>query len=136
MANQLLDKVWTKLEGENPAFILNELNALSVEAFKTSGFGFQLQDGMDIGLCKITSDSSKIQFAGAHLNLICVQQNRLNEIIGDKLNIGSDSVIKFTNHELLINQGDIIYCPPSRWHQVAANSPRCGISMGFGSLAV
>ncbi len=109
MANQLLDKVWTKLEGENPAFILNELNALSVEAFKTSGFGFQLQDGMDIGLCKITSDSSKIQFAGAHLNLICVQQNRLNEIIGDKLNIGSDSVIKFTNHELLINQGDIIY---------------------------
>jgi quercetin dioxygenase-like cupin family protein len=36
----------------------------------------------------------------------------------------------------VLNQGDIIYCPPSRWHHVAANSPRCGISMGFGSLAV
>jgi quercetin dioxygenase-like cupin family protein len=34
-----------------------------------------------------------------------------------------------------LHPGDIIYCPPSRWHQVSANSPRCAVSMGFGSLA-
>ena len=109
MANQLLDKVWAKHEGENPSALLNHLNVLAAEAFKTSGFGFQLQDGMDIGLCKISADKSKIQFAGAHLNLICVQQNTIKEIIGDKVNIGSASAINFTNYEIVVNQEDLIY---------------------------
>ena len=33
-----------------------------------------------------------------------------------------------------LNKGDLIYCPPNRWHNVFPNSPRCGVSMGFGSL--
>lgn len=33
-----------------------------------------------------------------------------------------------------LNKGDILYCPPSRWHEVIAESPRCGISMGFGKI--
>ncbi len=109
MANQLLEKIWVKHEGENPSMFLKHLNVLAAEAFKTTGLGFQLRDGMDIGLCKINIKNKTIQFSGAQLNLISVKQNELIEFIGNKITLGSSSDIEFTNHEISLNDGDLIY---------------------------
>ena len=115
-ANQLLEKAWIKHEGENPSTLLNQLNELAAEAFKTSSFGFQLQDGMDIGLCKIDTDKKIIQFSGSQLNLICIQQNKIKELTGDKINLGSTPTSCFTNHEIFLQDGDFIYMCTDGFH--------------------
>jgi ligand-binding sensor domain-containing protein/serine phosphatase RsbU (regulator of sigma subunit) len=109
IANQLIEKVWMKHEGESPSLFLKHLSVLAAETFKTSDIGFQLQDGMDIGLCKINTDNKLIQFSGAQLNLICIQKNELKELIGDKITLGSLSSNEFTNHEISLSEGDQLY---------------------------
>jgi ligand-binding sensor domain-containing protein/serine phosphatase RsbU (regulator of sigma subunit) len=109
IANQLLEKVWMKHEGENPSVILNHLNQMAAETFKTAGFGFQLKDGMDIALCKIDTHKKIIQFSGAQLNLIFINQNKPKLVAGDKISIGSDNLSNFTNHEVTVSEGDTIY---------------------------
>ena len=37
-------------------------------------------------------------------------------------------------HEFLLSKGEIVFCPPHRFHEVISLTPRIGISLGFGKL--
>jgi hypothetical protein len=34
----------------------------------------------------------------------------------------------------ILNPGDIVYCPATRYHEVIAITPRCGVSLGLGEV--
>lgn len=45
-------------------------------------------DGMDMALCVVDKHKKKLEFAGAHNPLICIQDGELTQIKGDKVAVG------------------------------------------------
>lgn len=84
----LLDEITNK--GINrPDLILEELHRgvrFTLKQKETNN-----QDGMDMALCVIDPNTKKLEFAGAKNPLIYVQDNKVNQIKGDKNGIGGKS---------------------------------------------
>lgn len=93
-----------------PAKILNHLNTGIVEALKQNPT--EVNDGMDIALCSLDLTTKKLEYAGANRPLWLIRDSEWNEIKPDKLAIGGFRLkedMSFTNHELQLHKGDIIY---------------------------
>ncbi len=98
------------------ASILDCLNEGVVETLREKGnehAGLSgVKDGMDLALCVIDHKNMKLQFAGANNPLCLVRDGELTQIKGDKMAIGGnfdDELPKFTNHEIDLQKGDILY---------------------------
>lgn len=96
--------------------ILEYLNEGVIETLREKGNekdGLNgVKDGMDMALCVIDYKNMKLQFAGANNPLCLVRNNELIQIKGDKMAIGgnyNDELPKFTNHEMDLQKGDILY---------------------------
>ncbi len=93
-----------------PNEILDKTKELVVETFKSkSEF---VRDGMDISLCRIHKNSEIVEWAGANNPLYIYKRisNSIEIISSNKQPVGvSDYSENFTNHELKLEQGDIIY---------------------------
>ncbi len=96
--------------------ILDSLNEGVVETLREKGnekVGLSgVKDGMDLALCIIDYKNMKLQFAGANNPLCLIRNNELIQIKGDKMAIGGnfdDELPKFTNHEIDIQKGDVLY---------------------------
>ncbi|HAN18517.1 MAG: hypothetical protein A2X13_08190 [Bacteroidetes bacterium GWC2_33_15] len=97
-ANEILDSL-----NEGVVETLREKNADSIGSVK---------DGMDITLCVIDYKNKKLQYAGANNPLILVRNNEVIQYKPDKFAIGGNfgnELPKFTNNEIDIQSGDIIY---------------------------
>ncbi|MBK6838336.1 MAG: SpoIIE family protein phosphatase [Bacteroidetes bacterium] len=93
-----------------PAKILNHLNTGIVEALKQNPT--EVNDGMDIALCSLDLTTKKLEYAGANRPLWLIRDSEWKEIKPDKLAIGGFRLkedMSFTNHELQLHKGDIIY---------------------------
>jgi len=91
--------------------ILNELRARVKSSLRQTGKEQEQKDGMDMALCVIDKQKSKLQFAGANNPLYLIRNNELIEFKADRMPIGiyikeKDS---FTNHEVEIQKGDSFY---------------------------
>lgn len=102
----------------SPATILYKTKELVESEFAKSSE--RMMDGMDIALLSIegytdvktNQNSFKIEFSGANNPMWIIRKDTqdIEEYKGDKIPIGlSDSSLPFTNVELTINKGDLIY---------------------------
>jgi serine phosphatase RsbU (regulator of sigma subunit) len=106
-----LNEIVQKREITEANQILNSLRKQIKHALKQTGRDGGIIDGMDIALCVLDSKSKSLQYAGANNSLFLVQNGKPLEIHPDKMPIGfyPDEKLSFTNHEILLNEGDIFY---------------------------
>lgn len=70
----------------------------------------QVQDGMDIALCRLDKLTNELQYAGANRPLYFFQNGKFNEIKADRQPIGSYDYRKaYTNHSMQLTTGDSVY---------------------------
>jgi len=108
----LLNEIVNVKKIREPAEILNKLNRGIRRTLKQDKTGNQRCDGMDIALCAIDRDKQVIEFAGANRHLIFFRDKELEMTKGNKFGIGGlhdESAIRFTNHTISYDEGDIIY---------------------------
>lgn len=117
IGNDLLNHIILEKRIYQPARILEELNEGVANALK-QGFDESetneqgLRDGMDIAICLISRDRSKVVFSGAHRPLFVVNAELAYEVKPDKISIGgrhSDGEVKFTENIISVASGDVIY---------------------------
>ncbi|HXB12945.1 MAG TPA: tetratricopeptide repeat protein [Bacteroidia bacterium] len=90
-----------------PGKILDKVRELVLETFEKSG---EIQDGMDISLCCINTNTYDIQWSGAYNSLWYVQNNEIKELPADKQPIGAnDKPAPFNTHYLKLQKGDTLY---------------------------
>ena len=91
--------------------ILNQLRDYVKASLHQTGKDDEAKDGMDIALCVIDLDNLKMQYSGAYNPLYLIRNQKLISLKADRMPIGIYLVEKesFTNHEMEIQKGDIIY---------------------------
>jgi serine phosphatase RsbU (regulator of sigma subunit) len=100
-----------KSDMTQPNEILNKLRENVVNSLHQTGEEGEAQDGMDLALCVINNDKSKLQYAGAYNPLYLCRNDELLEYKPDKMPIGiyKEKEDSFTNHEIDIREGDTLY---------------------------
>jgi len=110
VGNNLLNQIVNVNNITNPCEILQLMNGEIVKRFKPSSEG-SMKDGMDMSICKINSENTKIEFAGAFSSLYHVRNNKLTEIVGSRCTVGT--LVKnnpvYELHTISITQGDSIF---------------------------
>jgi CheY-like chemotaxis protein len=91
--------------------ILNQLRNYIIESLHQSQYDNESKDGIDMSLCIIDSKNKKLQFSGAHNPLYIIKNNELQILKGDRMpvSIHPNKDKSFTNHEIDIEENDIIY---------------------------
>jgi len=108
----LLNEIVNVKKVRQPAEILTKLNKGIRRTLKQDKIGNQRCDGMDIALCSIDRQNRELEFAGANRHLIYFRDKSLEMVKGNKLGIGGlhdEHMIRFTNHKINYDEGDIIY---------------------------
>ncbi|MCB0400874.1 MAG: DUF4154 domain-containing protein [Flavobacteriales bacterium] len=91
-----------------PNEILDKTREIVMETFEKSDE--DVNDGMDIALCSINTESKKLHFSGANNGMYLIRNGELTEIKPDKQPIGNYRDHKpFTLHEHDLQKGDVIY---------------------------
>jgi len=95
----------------SPAEILDDLNATSAETFNKDVSENSVSDGMDIALCSLSKDRTKLEYSGANNPLYLVRDGQIIKHKADKFAIGSftNGEKKYTNTEIDVQKGDLIY---------------------------
>jgi len=114
IGSRLLSEIINERHIYSPNTILSELNLLIRKALKQDES--ENSDGMDIALCSFEAvgDKTVVNFSGAKSKIYVYTQfeNRIIRIDGDKIMLGGNkygSENEFTNHQLTLDKGDIIY---------------------------
>jgi len=91
-----------------PGKILDKVRELVLETFEKSESN--VQDGMDISLCCITTKTKEVQWSGAYNSLWYIQKGEIKEVAADKQPIGkNDRPEPFNTHKLNLQKGDTLY---------------------------
>jgi tetratricopeptide (TPR) repeat protein len=91
-----------------PGKILDKVRELVLETFEKSENN--VQDGMDISLCCINTNTNELQWSGAYNSLWYIQKGKLHEVPADKQPIGKmDRPQPFNTHNLHLQKGDTVY---------------------------
>jgi serine phosphatase RsbU (regulator of sigma subunit)/Tfp pilus assembly protein PilF len=106
-----MNEIVNKSDMPQPNEILNKLRENVVNSLHQKGVEGETQDGMDLSLCIINHEKTKLQFAGAYNPLYLIRDDVLIEYKPDKMPIGiyKDKTDSFTNHEINIHAGDVLY---------------------------
>jgi serine phosphatase RsbU (regulator of sigma subunit) len=116
LAVSFLNDIIVQKNNYSSADILNELRGHIKEALHQTGEFGEAHGGMDIVLCIIDPQLSKMQFAGAFNSLYFVSSNtstgnpELTEYKGDSMPVGIYLKNEpFTNHLIDLHDGDQFY---------------------------
>ncbi len=91
-----------------PNEILDKTREIVLETFEKSDE--DVNDGMDIALCSINTETKKMCFSGANNGLYLIRDGELTQVKPDKQPIGNYKDAKpFTLHEFDLQKGDVIY---------------------------
>ena len=100
------------------AVILKKLRKEIIKALKQKGVEGEQKDGMDMALVSINKKSKLMHYAGAHNSLLITRNpdnlkyetENIIEIKADKMPVAIyDLMDNFTNHEIQLHNGDMIY---------------------------
>ena len=96
-----------------PQVILSVLNHALVQSLRKKHNKYIISDSMDVAFCKIDLKSLKMEFVGANRPCFIIRNGSLIEIKGDRLSIGSESVItlesKLNSHIIDLEVDDCVY---------------------------
>jgi serine phosphatase RsbU (regulator of sigma subunit) len=108
----LLKQAINSLTIPEPSEILNKLNQGIIEELNKKGSGSKILDGMDIALCIIDADKSKMQYAGANNPLYILRNKEIIQVKGDRFSIGlsvTEKINTFKNIDIPLQRGDMLY---------------------------
>ena len=114
VCSNALNRAVKEFKITEPGKILDKVRELVLETFsQRDPFGERsesdVQDGMDISLCCINTQTKEVQWSGAYNSLWYIQNGDMKEIAGDKQPIGkTDNPKPFTTHTIIFppNRGD------------------------------
>ena len=108
---KLIEKTINEDNIETPSGILAVMNKGLEKTFsREKNIGTIIRDGMDIGLCVIDRKRKKLQYAGAFFPLYLIRDDKLSEIMADKIIIGMNPEnLPYTDNEIDILEDDIFY---------------------------
>lgn len=94
--------------------VLNSLHKKVVKVLRQNSLNTNINDGLDIALCRYLKEENKLQFSGAHRPLILIKENgEYIEIKGDRQAIGGVQGRKerspFTVHTIEVEKGDKVF---------------------------
>ena len=96
-----------------PLVILSVLNHALVQSLRKKHNKYNVTDSMDVAFCKIDMKNLKMEFVGANRPCYIIRNDNLIEIKGNRLSIGSESVItlesKLTSHTIDLELNDCVY---------------------------
>ncbi|MFL5763779.1 MAG: tetratricopeptide repeat protein [Bacteroidia bacterium] len=95
-----------------PNKILNSVNRNITKTLRQSEEDSVVKDGMDIALCAINADHSRLEYSGAYNSLWLIRNRELIEYKADKYPIGlfvGENLQEFTHREIELEKGDLIY---------------------------
>ncbi len=106
-----LNEIVNKSIINDPDLILNQLRRKVIEALKQKGEVGETKDGLDIALCTLDFEHSKIYYAGAFNPLFLIHEDKFIEIKADHMPIGYYSGVdnKFSKNVIEFSQGDLFY---------------------------
>ncbi len=107
-----LNDIVKSLNSCKASIILNLLRDRILESLHQFGERELISnDGMDISLCILNTETNQLQFAAAHNPLYLIRNSELIVINADKVDIGSFSIEKqeFTNQEIQCEVNDQLY---------------------------
>jgi len=106
-----LNEILSKAGNLSASEILNQLREKIIKSLHQTGNKTETRDGMEMALCIFDFQSDKLQFSGAFRPLYLIRNDDLQEITGDTMPIGIYDVEEnsFTNKDLLLKKGDIVY---------------------------
>jgi serine phosphatase RsbU (regulator of sigma subunit) len=110
IGNSLLNQIINEKGIEEPATILNMLNAAVIESLKQNVN--ESHDGMDIAICAFDRDSRLMHYAGANRPLWLVRDKAIHVYKPDKFPIGGLQAARdrtFTNYTIELQPNDAIY---------------------------
>jgi len=106
----LLNEIVNKHRDIDPDSLLNELRSQIMKTLHQKGDPSAAKDGMDMVVCKIDRQNSRLLFAGANNSLYHVRDKSLTEHKTDKMPVSMHLVMRpFTGHEINLNPGDTVY---------------------------
>lgn len=106
-----LTQIISQTEDLHAATILNKLRHQVITALHQTGEIGGSKDGMDLALYILDEQTMHLEFAGANNPLVHISNGELNHIKSDKMPIGIHlrGDTPFTNFELEVKKGDVIY---------------------------
>jgi len=108
VCSNALNRTVKEFKITEPGKILDKTRELVLETFEKSEG--EIQDGMDISLCSINTNTKQIKWSGAYNPLWYIQKGEMKELAADKQPIGKTREEKpFSTHILELNKGDILY---------------------------
>ena len=130
MGSLLLDKIIQR-NNLNSSEILKELNSEIVRVLDQQSGG-EIQDGMDIALCVVDKENSKLVFSGARNGITIVGKNRVEKIDADLFSVGGSFTNRskklsrdFMSHEILLEKEDWVFMYTDGFYdQLGGNSIR------------
>ena len=109
MLNSIFNSVIREVEFNNPAQVLREVDTRLKNTLENND-DFNLNDGADIALISADTNTNKLIFAGAKLNLFKAENDNVEIIKGSRNNIGFSRLDdEFVNHILEINHDAVYY---------------------------
>jgi len=106
-----LNVVISRFNPTRASQVLNHMREHVMKALSQTGAQTDQKDGIDMAFCILNRQSNSMQFAGAFNPIYLVRNRCLFEYQGDKMpvGIGSEQETPFTNHQLDLEKGDMIY---------------------------
>ena len=111
VGHNLLNQSVRKHGLTKPSEILDDLHR-EVQKTLQSNDDSSVKDGMDLALCSYNRKKNTLQYAGAHNQMYLIREGELIEYKANRFAIGykgRDEGKLFTNHEIEIQQGDVVY---------------------------
>ena len=111
IGNSLIREIVVRDKILSPAKILTELDKRLTESLNNNGHSYKISDGMDVALCRIDNQNSKICFSGAYRPMIKVNKEEILEIKPDRFPIGLYGIENksFTETEIDYTPEDMFY---------------------------
>jgi serine phosphatase RsbU (regulator of sigma subunit)/Tfp pilus assembly protein PilF len=111
MGNDMLNKIIIDHGISDTGKALTELNNEVKKALAKNISSDRMRDGMDITLCKLSSDRSKVHYSSAMRSVYHISGETMNEVKGDKSPIGgnTDFDFAFSSNEFNVKKGDCIF---------------------------
>lgn len=112
IGSDLLNQIVIEKRIREPELILAEMDKGIELAFAQSAKEFESDQGMDVALVRIDSNTNKVDFAGALRPIYAVHKGELIEHEGDRLAVSSspnEEPKVFTRISLDLEAGDMIY---------------------------
>ncbi|NOZ48189.1 MAG: SpoIIE family protein phosphatase, partial [Chlorobi bacterium] len=111
IGHNLLNQTLNEIDSFDPPFILEEVSRNFERSIKNTQLEIEQNNDMDIAFCRIDRDRKEIIFSGANSTAYFIQDNKLNELKGNKRAIGQDNEIitQFSRVKIKFKQGDVLY---------------------------